>query len=129
MPGIGSATLAGLRQQAWLQAESRELDSPLYELLPPEPGRGFARLPPPSPGDVFFDIEGDPYWGDEGLEYLFGSATADGGYARAAGRTTATQEKAAFERWVDWVTARLARASRTCTSTTTTTTSRPRSRR
>src|SRR5436190_3132157 len=43
---IGSATLRRLRQQAWLQASSADLDTPLYELLPPEPGRGFARLPP-----------------------------------------------------------------------------------
>lgn len=39
------------------------------------------RLPPPSPGDVFFDFEGDPLWSDPqgeqwgqqtGLDYLFG---------------------------------------------------------
>ena len=105
--GIAGGTLRRLRQQAWLQSESRELDRPLYEHLPPEPGRGFSRLPPPSPGDVFFDIEGDPYWGREGLEYLFGSATADGGY-QALWAHERDQERAAFERWVDWVTARLA---------------------
>ena len=38
-----------------------------YELLVPEAGqpldpeRGLATLPPPSDGDLFFDIEGDPY--------------------------------------------------------------------
>ncbi|MFF2030702.1 TM0106 family RecB-like putative nuclease [Arthrobacter sp. NPDC058192] len=36
-----------------------------------------AELPPPSPGDIFFDFEGDPLWQDSttgawGLEYLFG---------------------------------------------------------
>jgi len=112
VPRISRSTLGGLRQQAWLQAESRELDRPLHELLPPEPGRGFARLPRPSPGDVFFDIEGDPYWGEEGLEYLLGSVThgsADG--ATAYGALWAHDrdgERASFERWVDWITARLA---------------------
>ena len=42
-----------------------------YELLPPEEGRGFALLPQPSEGDLFFDIEGDPFF-EDGLEYLLG---------------------------------------------------------
>ena len=86
---------------------SRDSDVPLHERLPGEPGRGFARLPPPSAGDVFFDIEGDPYWGREGLEYLFGSLTEDG-YQPLWAHDRA-QERAAFERWVDWITARLER--------------------
>ncbi len=106
VPRISRATLAGLRQQAWLQVESRDSDPPLYELLPPEPGRGFARLPPPSPGDLFFDIEGDPYWGREGLEYLLGTTTADGAY-RALWAHDRAQEQRAFETWVDGVTERL----------------------
>src|SRR5262249_11431282 len=36
-----------------------------------EPGRGFYRLPKPDPGDLFFDMEGDPLH-PSGLEYLFG---------------------------------------------------------
>jgi predicted RecB family nuclease len=106
VPRISRSTLGGLRQQAWLQVESRDLDRPLHELLPPEPGRGFARLPPPSPGDVFFDIEGDPYWGEEGLEYLLGTVTADGAY-EALWAHDREQERAAFERWIDGITARL----------------------
>ena len=34
--------------------------------------RGYAMLPAVSPGDVFFDLEGDPYVGDGGIEYLWG---------------------------------------------------------
>src|SRR5829696_166174 len=78
VPGISAPTLVGLRQQAWLQMLSRDSDEPLHERLPGALGRGFARLPPPSDGDVFFDIEGDPYWGPEGPEDLFGSLTAGG---------------------------------------------------
>ena len=42
-----------------------------FELLPRSRGRGFAMLPAPDDGDLFFDMEGDPLAG-EGLEYLFG---------------------------------------------------------
>ena len=56
---------------------------------------------------MFFDIEGDPYWSREGLEYLFGSLTEDG-YQPLWAHDRA-QERAAFERWVDWITARLER--------------------
>ena len=59
--------------QAELQVHTEDTGEHVRRLLPLEEGRGFARLPAPSPGDVFFDIEGDPYWGREGLEYLFGS--------------------------------------------------------
>ena len=48
----------------------------LHERLGPiVEGAGFALLPPPSAGDLFFDIEGDPFveeGGADGLEYLFG---------------------------------------------------------
>ena len=48
--------------------------------LPVDEGIGFRLLPPPSPGDVFFDMEGDPYFEPAyGLEYLFGLVTVDEG--------------------------------------------------
>jgi len=102
---MASETLDGLRQQARLQFESRGLPRPLREFLAPDAERGFARLPAPSRGDVFFDIEGDPYWGEEGLEYLLGSVTHDG--YRALWAHDRDQERRAFELWVDWLTARL----------------------
>ena len=37
-----------------------------------EPNRGLTSLPPPRPGDLFFDIEGDPFALDDGVDYLFG---------------------------------------------------------
>src|SRR5207249_2311613 len=39
--------------------------------------RGLAGLPNPSPGDLFLDLEGDPYVDEGGIEYLFGWAIAD----------------------------------------------------
>src|SRR5262249_17832813 len=50
---------------------------PPPELLPLEPLRGLASLPVPSPGDLFLDLEADPYVDEGGLEYLFGWVAAD----------------------------------------------------
>ena len=41
-------------------------------LLPVVEGMGFCRLPEPSADDVFLDLEGDPFVGESGLQYLFG---------------------------------------------------------
>ena len=63
----------------------------------PSRARGFALLPQPSPGDLFFDIEGDPFWEPSGgLEYLFGVAgTRTASRASApSGRTTAHEREA-----------------------------------
>jgi hypothetical protein len=44
------------------------------EAARPHKPRGFYLLPESSPGDVFFDMEGDPYYDiGTGLEYLFGA--------------------------------------------------------
>jgi predicted RecB family nuclease len=75
--GIGEAALVRIHDQARLQVEGRKAGKIIYELLSPvEPERGFAVLPPPSPGDIFLDFEGDPFALDgEGLEYLTGAVT------------------------------------------------------
>ena len=69
-----------LRDQARLQLDSFGRAIPLWQPRPPvpeEPRRGLAMLPPPSDGDVFFDMEGFPY-AEGGLEYLFGAVTRNG---------------------------------------------------
>ena len=58
--------------QARVQVEGRVRDEPIFEYLDVEPERGLSLLPEPSQGDIFFDIEGDPFVGLRGLEYLFG---------------------------------------------------------
>jgi len=80
IPGVAPERLATLRAQAALQHESRATGRPTRRHLEPIPRRGYRRLPPPSPGDVFFDLEGDPYVGADGIEYLWGWVTADGAY-------------------------------------------------
>lgn len=68
--GIASETLDRLRAQARLQ-EARKSGAPQVELRPAQPGKGFDLLPEPNPGDIFYDIEGDPHY-EGGLEYLHG---------------------------------------------------------
>ena len=58
--------------QAKIQYRGRKENKLVHELLPVEKGRGMTRLPNPSAGDIYFDIEGDPFFDQLGLEYLFG---------------------------------------------------------
>ena len=51
---------------------------PIHEVLPLSPEHGFCLLPEPSPGDIFFDLEADPFVDRGGREYLFGAAMDDG---------------------------------------------------
>jgi uncharacterized protein len=73
-----------------------------------------ATLPPPSPGDLFFDIEGDPYAFDDGLDYLFGVLETDGTFTAIwaqdeTGDFSLPAEQRAFERLIDFIMERLER--------------------
>jgi uncharacterized protein len=85
--GIAATTLAGLQGQARLQVAQMTAEEEhvardgipaavppvTFEVVDPAP---LAAIPTPSPGDIYFDFEGDPLWQDPegrfGLEYLFG---------------------------------------------------------
>jgi uncharacterized protein len=98
---VSDVVLANLHQQARLQYQSRVLSTPLYEFLPVEPNRGLGGLPAPSGGDLFFDMEADPFAEDDGLEYLFGVWDRDGFHTWWAHDHAA--EKVAFEGFIDFV--------------------------
>jgi predicted RecB family nuclease len=108
IPNLQSDTLVRLRAQAALQVARRDTGKNQHEMLPPQPGRGFARLPKPDPGDLFFDMEGDPLY-EMGLEYLFGIVH----FEKSEELFTTywahnrEDEKKAFESTVDFMTARL----------------------
>ncbi|TAZ88216.1 TM0106 family RecB-like putative nuclease [Rhizobium ruizarguesonis] len=68
--GMATETLGKLRTQARLQ-HARKTGEPRFELRPTQAGKGFDLLPEPQPGDLFYDIEGDPHY-EGGLEYLHG---------------------------------------------------------
>jgi predicted RecB family nuclease len=68
-----------VREQARVQVEARTENKLKHEaLLPPVEGMGFCRLPEPSADDIFLDLEGDPFVGEQGLQYLFGFAVRSG---------------------------------------------------
>jgi predicted RecB family nuclease len=120
LEGTSDGALLRIREQARIQLQGRRELWPRYELLLPEPGveiaheRGLASLPPPSAGDLFFDIEGDPYAFDDGLDYLFGVLETDGTFTAlwsqdGAGEFTLEGEQRAFERLIDLIMDRLER--------------------
>ena len=75
--------------------------------LPLEDDRGFALLPEPSPGDIWLDFEGDPWFEPgRGLEFLTGwlELAEDGEPVyRSLRAATREEERAAFEAFVDHV--------------------------
>lgn len=113
-PERGStATYEAAREQARIQLEGRKRGKPYHELLPREENRGLALLPEPSPGDLFFDIEGARFVGPHGFEYLFGWAEADAdegeryhplwAFGPDSSERFAVGEQRVFERFVDFV--------------------------
>ena len=116
LEGTSPESLTRVREQARLQAQGRSEGRVLHELLQPiEAGRGLAALPPPSAGDLFFDMEGDPFveeGGADGLEYLFGviepaAGTVDRPAFHAFLGLDRAGEKRAFEEFIDLVMDRL----------------------
>ncbi len=103
-------TFEKLHGQAKVQLEGRLKNKPIHHLLPIEPERGFNRLPEPNAGDIYFDFEGEHFYEDGGLEYLFGFVFKDSksnklqyeGYW-ALNRV---EEKKAFMRFIEFLVAR-----------------------
>jgi uncharacterized protein len=110
-PDRGAAkSFEKIREQARIQVEGRMSGAVIYEALLPIAGFGLSRLPEPSPGDIFFDFEGDPFVDNGGLEFLFGYLYSDeDGSARYVGdwASNRQEERGAFERFVDFVVERL----------------------
>ncbi len=76
LDGIGTTALVRIHSQAQLQVEGRKQGHLVYKLLEPnELNTGLGALPAPSAGDIFLDLEGDPFAFLTGLEYLMGILT------------------------------------------------------
>jgi predicted RecB family nuclease len=73
-PSRGTLESLNKRQsQAKIQLDGRIKKSLIHDyLLPIQKDTGFTLLPEPNEGDVYFDIEGDPFYEGVGLEYLLG---------------------------------------------------------
>ena len=128
--GAGREALARIQAQAQIQLRGERAGELLSERVAPPrdrdgdlvPNQGLLMLPEPSPGDLFFDIEGDPFFGSEeidGIDYLFGviepgRPDPEGRPAFHAfwsiedGAATSAAERRAFEAFIDLVTDRLA---------------------
>lgn len=122
LDGASAVAVERIREQARIQVEGRGLPKPIYELLLPRDGapieaeRGLAMLPPPDEGDLFLDLEGDPYAFDEGVDYLFGVLDMAGTFTpiwsfdpERPGEVTLAGEKAGFEALMDLLLERLER--------------------
>ena len=108
VPHMSAATFETLRHQASLQLAARRTGTHSYELLAPEERRGLGLLPAPSPGDLFYDIEGDPFWEPgRGLEYLHGITDTDGRFT-AIWAHDRDEERVALERVIGLFHERLA---------------------
>ncbi len=110
--GMQAEIFLKLKEQASIQYRSRGLEKPLFEVLSTTDGKGLEALPPKSPLDVYFDIEGHPLM-DGGLEYLWGVSISDESAPKGKSygfldwwAHDRQQEKAAFEAFIDWVYAR-----------------------
>ena len=106
VPKMRPQTLDGLRLQAELQLHHRRHDEHRIQHLPLEDERGFALMPEPSPGDVWLDLEGHPWFEPaRGLEYLFGWVYLEDGEPRydCIWARDRAAEKAGFERLVDLI--------------------------
>ena len=129
LDGAGREALARIQAQARIQIRGERVGQTISERVAPArdrddelvPNQGLLMLPEPSPGDLFFDIEGDPFFGSEevdGIDYLFGviepgRADADGQLGFHAiwsiedGTVTTGAERRAFEAFIDLVVDRL----------------------
>ena len=127
LEGVGREALARVREQARIQVEAQDAGRASGSCCrwtrrgrrAGAPPRASSACPEPSEGDLFFDIEGDPFALDDGVDYLFGileprlpedderwaapaasgprSSTRSGAWTRT-GEVTWAAEKAAFER-------------------------------
>jgi uncharacterized protein len=97
--GFVPTTFDKLRNQARLQNDFKTSGTHSWQLLE-DPEIGV--LPPASANDVFFDMEGFPYFAERGgLEYLFGAVTRDQTFF-AWWAHDRNQEAIAFAGFVKW---------------------------
>ncbi|TAN24984.1 MAG: TM0106 family RecB-like putative nuclease [Actinomycetota bacterium] len=113
---IGHGMPAGVMEMLIAQAKAQlktiegGTGKPYFEIRPDAyaqalSGKGLGLLPKPSEGDIFFDIEGDPFYKPDGLEYLFGIAYLNDGALefKAFWGTDPEMERKAFGDLIDFI--------------------------
>lgn len=91
---IDGAVFERLKIQADLQRKSDSLDIPLFKITKP------INIPPKNTEDLYFDMEGYPLYGKNGLEYLFGVTFSDGNFKDFWAHNE-VEEKKAFSDFID----------------------------
>ena len=100
--GIPEVILKALKDQATIQCKSKNTVE--YKILPHNGERkGLEILPPFHRADVFFDMEGYPLFGTDGLEYLYGNALSEELKYICFWATRKEEEKNTFEKWLEWI--------------------------
>ena len=114
VPRMNQEMFSRLRSQAVLQRHKATTGENVYEVLPLADDKGFARMPPPDDGDLFLDLESDPFYPPKGLEYLFGVHFLGDGEEMFAPfwAHSHEEEKEAFARLMAFLDARLAQHPR-----------------
>lgn len=129
LDGAGRDALKRIQAQASIQVQGERAGAVISERVSPPrdregvlvPNHGLLMLPEPSPGDLFLDLEGDPFFSSDevdGIEYLFGviepgrkdavGQPAFHSFWSIQGDTITTQgERQAFESLIDLVMDRL----------------------
>ena len=100
---VSKETFEKLRNQAKIQLKGEGLDTPIFEVKDPEQLR---IIPASSEGDIWFDMEGDPYSDSgNGLEYMFGYVIKEDGKLtfRTFEAATKPEEKKAFTDFISFV--------------------------
>lgn len=101
-------TFARRQWQAKLQLQGRQQNKLLHDFLPIEVERGLNLLPEPNEGDVYFDFEGDAFFPDGGLEYIFGYVYVEKGSTQytCLWSTNRSEERKAFQQFIEFILAR-----------------------
>ncbi|MDV3307746.1 MAG: TM0106 family RecB-like putative nuclease, partial [Cyclobacteriaceae bacterium] len=114
-PERGNYEILRKRQrQAKIQLDGRQTDNLIHQpIFPIEEKLGFNRLPEPSPGDIYLDIEGDAFFPGGSFEYLFGIAYREDGKLqyKKYWATNRVEEKQVFAQVMHFILDRLKKYS------------------
>ncbi len=103
---VSKETFSGLRDQARIQISGKGLERPIFEI---RDKTALGLMPEPDDGDIWFDMEGDPFSNDgAGLEYMFGYLYKSGSdyEFHTFDARDAAEEKVAFTAFIQYVIAR-----------------------
>jgi uncharacterized protein len=93
-----------IADQAQVQLEQRTRNEPVFKVLPVIATEGLCRLPEPSKGDLFLDLEGARFVREGGHDYLFGLGHIDENNEftyRSWWANDGAEEQRAFEALID----------------------------